>query len=122
MCSQGAVGEPLSSCVPRSRDCGQVYVGSVGQAGEEGRIESIREGFLKLFMEETAQIYGFFCESSSNVGAGGFAGLEGWIEGAQDMTPWKKEVVGGGSLCKEGKKEQSCGQRPETKKDIASSS
>lgn len=81
MCLQGAVGEPLCSCVPRSRDCSQVYVGSVEQAGQEGRIESIGEGFLKLFMEETDRIYGSSCESSSNVRAGSFAGLEGWIEG-----------------------------------------
>lgn len=50
--------------------------------GEERSIESIGEGFLKLFMEETAQIYGSFCESSSNVGAGDLAGLEGWTEAA----------------------------------------
>lgn len=54
----------------------------LGQAGEERSLESIGEGFLKLFMEETAQIYGSFCESSSNVGAGDLAGLEGWTEAA----------------------------------------
>lgn len=36
------------------------------------------------------------------MGAGGFPGLEGWIEG--DLTPWKQQVFGGGS-CVRG-----CGQ------------
>lgn len=93
---------------------------AVGTGGEERRIDYIREGFLKLVMEETARIYVSFCESSNNVGARGFPGLEGWIEGARDMTPWKKEVFGEGSLCKE--EEQSCGQLTGTKGDIASSS
>lgn len=55
----------------------------LGQAGEGGSVEYFDEGFLKLLMEETAWIYVSFCESSSNVGAGGFPGLGGWIEGAE---------------------------------------
>lgn len=61
----------------RSRDCGQVYVGNWDRQGKQRGIDPIGEGFLKLFVEETAQISGSFHESSCNVGAGGLAGLEG---------------------------------------------
>lgn len=69
-----------------SRDCGQVQL---GQAGEERRRESIGEGFLKLFREETARIYGSFCERSCNVG---LEVLLVWKAGfqARDAPPWKK--------------------------------
>lgn len=38
-----------------------------------------------------AWIYGSCCEDSGNVRAGDFAGREGWIQGPQEMRPWKEE-------------------------------
>ena len=35
----------------------------------------------------SAWIYGSCFENSSNMRAGGLAGLEGWIEGAQEVRP-----------------------------------